>query len=566
MTTGNPPEALRTGSMSTRGSAATANAGSFRFCLRSRKLALAMLIVLGAACAPAAGREATSPTARPLPSETPTTTVLPSSTATSTASVTPEPQATLIPTPIIPAQAHADQAQAMLAAYAEDVDSLPGATRYVIDVDVTFDPAAEKALISGVARILYTNMRSEPVPDLALMLWPNDEQYLAEMELGAAMVEGQLAEAQVSPDGIAARINLPEPLAMGKQVDVSVAFRVDAYGPIAGGAPKRFGVTRGVFAAPTFYPLVPRLVNGIWQTDPAPPGGDTTTSDVAFYDVTIRAPADLALVATGVEVDRRQAGAGRHQLRFLTGPVRDFAFALGALELASSQVDGTAINVWVLPEHNDDVRRVMNAAEIQVGLLNQLVGRYPYRELDLVDVPGAFGGIEYPGIVFIGTLGTNWIIDPTVHEVAHQWFYALIGNDQLAEPWLDEAAASFAQVLYYEQAINPGRGTSLLVDFHERLLTSSNPDAPIGLPVAAYSPGYEYALIVYSKGALFFEALRAQMGARTFYTFLQNYFQAARYRIATGGDFQREAELACDCDLDAVFDLWVYRGGEVPLP
>ena len=30
-----------------------------------------------------------------------------------------------------------------------------------------------------------------------------------------------------------------------------------------------------------------------------------------------------------------------------------------------------------------------------------------------------------------------------LHEIVHQWFYSLVGNDQIDDPWLDEAFATY---------------------------------------------------------------------------------------------------------------------------
>ena len=35
------------------------------------------------------------------------------------------------------------------------------------------------------------------------------------------------------------------------------------------------------------------------------------------------------------------------------------------------------------------------------------------------------------------------------HEVGHQWFYNLVGDDQLDDPWLDESFAQFATLQYF---------------------------------------------------------------------------------------------------------------------
>jgi aminopeptidase N len=322
-----------------------------------------------------------------------------------------------------------------------------------------------------------------------------------------------------------------------------------------------------VLLAPTFYPIVPRLVDGEWQVMAAPPGGDTTNSDVGLYEVHLTAPSEFALAASGAEVDRVENDDGTFTAVYATGPVRDFAFALGPLVLTEREVDGIRLRAWVLPQHSDDTRLILDAAAAQVRALTQAVGPYPYTELDVVDAPNAYGGIEYPGLVFIGTFGTFALIEPVVHEVGHQWFYGLIGNDQLIDPWLDEAAATFTEILYYEAVFGVQRGTTALEDLRQSLRYQvEDPDLPVGLPVGEYDSVSEYAVIVYQKGALFFETLRRELGTDGFRDFLHAYFEAYRYGFATPEDFQAVAEATCGCDLDSLFNLWVYQGGPIPGP
>jgi hypothetical protein len=104
----------------------------------------------------------------------------------------------------------------------------------------------------------------------------------------------------------------------------------------------------------------------------------------------------------------------------------------------------------------------------------------------------------------------------------------------------------------------------LLSDFREQLRGHPSPELPIGRGVAAYPTQREYALFVYLKGALFFDALRSDLGDEVFFAFLQEYFQTFRYSIASAKDFQTTAEATCGCDLQSLFDLWVYEGGELP--
>jgi uncharacterized protein (DUF2342 family) len=56
----------------------------------------------------------------------------------------------------------------------------------------------------------------------------------------------------------------------------------------------------------------------------------------------------------------------------------------------------------------------------------------------VVETPTAAGGIEYPGLVVIADRLWSqanqrfmWVV---IHEVAHQWWFSLVGNDQTRDP------------------------------------------------------------------------------------------------------------------------------------
>ena len=75
--------------------------------------------------------------------------------------------------------------------------------------------------------------------------------------------------------------------------------------------------------------------------------------------------------------------------------------------------------------------------------------------------------------------------------------------------------------------------------------------------MAAYQPE-EYGPIVYGRGPLFVAALQEHMGAPAFDAFLQEYSESLSWDIATPEAFQSLAEKHCACDLDALFEEWVY--------
>jgi len=471
----------------------------------------------------------------------------------------PEPSPTLLPSPILTLE---DQTLGLLPAFADDVQRLGELTRYAIEVRVSLAADGKSARLEGTCQIQFSHAEALPLQELVLMLWPNDPQYEAAMSVAGIQVDGRSAAFTQDPAGIALRVSLPRPLETGRVVELFVPFEINA-GSFTGFSPRRFGVTEGVLIAPTFYPLIPPRVDGQWQVEAAPPGGDTTNSDTAYYQLVVEADPALSVVASGVELADTAIDGSVQRLSFVSGPMRDLAIAVGPLQEHTSVVGDVVLRAWLFAEHADQADALLDAAGAQLGLLGELVGPYRYPELDLVDSPGAFGGIEYPGLVYLGTIGSSWMIEPAVHEVAHQWFYGLIGDDQLLQPWLDEAAATYMTALYYEFEIGRGEGTGYLSNLRALVRDQPDPDLPIGLPVGDYATENEYAVFVYFKGALFFDALRNRLGESAFEAFLHSYYSEELYRIASAADFQAAAEQACSCNLDGLFNLWVYKGGAV---
>ena len=85
---------------------------------------------------------------------------------------------------------------------------------------------------------------------------------------------------------------------------------------------------------------------------------------------------------------------------------------------------------------------------------------YGPMERNLVSVVEAdfLHGMEFDGLILLsrgfymfynGTPETNLTII-TPHEISHQWFFSLVGNDQAMEPWLDESLATYSEALFYE--------------------------------------------------------------------------------------------------------------------
>jgi aminopeptidase N len=251
--------------------------------------------------------------------------------------------------------------------------------------------------------------------------------------------------------------------------------------------------------------------------------------------------------------------------------VRDFYLALSDRYTVTSRSFGeTMVNSYAPADLTEGAELALDFTLASLESFGTRFGSYPYTELDIVTTSTSALGIEYPGVFTIAL--SLYDLDETVaglparvllesvaaHEAAHQWFYAVVGNDQIDEPWLDEALAQYATLLYYRDVRGPAGARGLRQSFEARWDRVDRADIPIGLPVTEYSPK-EYGAIVYGRGPLFFEALSDEMGERAAADFVRRYYDAHKWGLADTESLRQMAEDHCNCDLAHLFDAWVYE-------
>ena len=432
-------------------------------------------------------------------------------------------------------------------------DTLSLAPRYAISL--TVDVA--HAQVAGEQVVRYTNAEEVPLGDLYLRLFPSTPGYGGEMRVSTLRLNGEPVSPEVHLDGSALRLLLNPPLAPLETVTLSLTFTATV--PLTDGIDyAQFSCVRGVMALPEVYPLIPVYDDEGWNVEVAPEYGDAVYSDVAFYQVEVTAPPTMTLVASGTCAVRE---AGRWSCQ--AGPVRDFALILGDdYQVASQVAEGVIVNSYFYADHREGGEEVLRMAVNALTLYSRLFGPYPYEELDVVETPTRAGGIEYPTLVVIsdrlynGHPRLEWVV---AHEVAHQWWYGVVGSDQVDEPWLDEALTQYTTLLYHEFLYGADAAAEILKgDFqatYDHLVEEGN-DMPAGLPVAAY-PRDLYSPVVYRKGALYFHALRGRVGDEAFFAVLRTYYRRHRYGIATPESFLATVKAVTGREHRDLYERWI---------
>ncbi len=510
-----------------------------------RRLPSAPCLLLLAACLPASP----SPAPTPIPSHTPTTIL----SYIPTLPHTPPPATTPSPSPT------SDYAPALRPEFLTDLDLFPDATRYEIELTVDLDVAT----ITGHQRVGYTNTEDVPLDTLYLRLFPNTPGYGGAMTATNVLLDGRPVVPAIELDDSALRLPLDPPLGPGTRLDLTLDFTLTV--PIeADQGYRQLGYYDGVLALANAYALIPVYDDEGWNVELAPTYGDATYSDTAFYIARVTGPADMTLTASGTCTSPTLNPDGSATWTCVAGPMRDFNAVLGPdYQMEGHVVEGVTVNSVFYSGHHRGGEWALDYATEAVRLFGTHFGPYPFTELDVVETPTCAGGIEYPGLVVINstyyeTLSERmeWVV---VHEVGHQWWYSLVGNDQVDEPWLDEALVQYSTLLYFEDRYGAALAAELLEQVFRQPyeeLVGSGRDAPAGLPVAAYS-GEDYGTVVYRKGPLYFHALRQEVEDENFWAILQTYFVRNRYGVATPEDWLAAVEAVTGDEHRALYEQWI---------
>jgi aminopeptidase N len=380
-------------------------------------------------------------------------------------------------------------------------------------------------------------------------------------------VDGVAVAPQYEYEETAIRVPLSEPLPVGQSIVLGLKYVIDVPTTMDEG----YGLlsfTDDVLALDTPYAPIPVYNEEGWNVETPPQNADTSFNDASFYLVRVTAPAGLKLVATGVEVGRDETG-DTQVVTYEQGPARDFFIAASPNYIMStSQVGETRINTYALPGEEKGQAVALDAAAKGLAHFNQRFGPYPYTELDVAATPMLALGIEYPGAVGISermyqpdykpsTGSADILVESTVaHELAHQWFYNLVGSDQIDQPWLDEAMAQYSTWLYFVDRYGAAAGDAVKQNWSSRWDRTGREQKPVGRPARDYSER-EYGSIVYGRGPLFLSALAERMGQSKFDQFLKDYSARFRWDIVTTDEFKALADKACGCDLSDLYREWL---------
>ncbi|CAN5330560.1 M1 family metallopeptidase [soil metagenome] len=488
-----------------------------------------------------------------------------------------------------------DQWDAVLPEYQSFLEGQIEGDLSTYTVEAAFLPATapEFAQIEGTLTLDWVNPSDEAVSEIPIRLYANDPRYRdGSIAISDVEIEGEEVEpVYADTDEIDVSIPLTEDLDPEDHIELTLSFVstipndiLSGYGMFSHDSPT------DTYTLDHWLPLVAGYdpENG-FELEPVSQNGDPVFSTISYFDVTFTAPSEMVVASTGTESDT-SADDGLTTSRYVSGPVRDFTLAISPnFEVATGEADGVEIRSYYLPGHEERGEAVRDWTVTAVQLFNDLIGPYPYEQLSVIDAPigGGAAGIEFPQIIFIG----SWYYDESlanegvphgqeftvVHEVLHQWWYGLVGNNQYQHAFLDESLTNYLTTVYFERVYSEevAQQQMLLNILAPYLIYlygvggAEHDDEVIDTPTDAFSTGLAYGVIIYNKGPLAFQAIREAMGDDSFFTAISSYFDANALHIARPDDLLSafEAEAAPGLDIDEVWEHWINEAnGKTDIP
>jgi hypothetical protein len=397
------------------------------------------------------------------------------------------------------------------------------------------------------------------------------------------------------------RVPLPQPVGPGASVTVDIVFKAQLPQVFA-----RTGYYGDFHMVGQWFPKV-----GVYE--PAGMRGRAESgwnchqfhansefyADYGHYLVDITVPNRFVVGATGERKARRDNGNGTTTYTYEQGDVHDFAWTAdpsyievkrtfsAARDVTPAEYERTArllgrtlaevklsdveitllIHRYRLPQ----IDRHIDAAKAAIKYFGLWYGRFPYRTLTVVDpAPGGGGaaGMEYPTLI---TAGTSFVLNywpfsglrgpegVTIHEFGHQFWYALVGNNEFEEAWLDEGINSYSTGKVMELVYGSDTAMSAMPGLHvseiQTLRLSNSPEMRFDTslqPAWSYAPG-TYGFYSYQKPEIVLRTLENRLGEQTLARVMRTFQERWRFRHPSSDDFFAVANEVSGQNLDEYF-------------
>lgn len=353
------------------------------------------------------------------------------------------------------------------------------------------------------------------------------EDFLGGIDIEKVTTGGQALD--FSNKDQAMSVKLEQPLQPGESVSVQVHFKLKIpYGS------QRLSYYKDIINGAHWFPVMSVYdeAKHEWDSKPYSKTFETDYYTSADYEVEFNVPDQYQVVMPGTITTRDDAETGRKVVSTVAENTREFAFfASPNFKVDSVTRNGLTVEYYYFdnqPGKKKIVDGYVDQAFKAIDFFSDKYGKYPYPEFRIVESYVEGVAIEYSRLIQMGQIGINSAPQQDtvfVHEIAHQWFHALIGNNSETESFLDEGFADFSKVYFSEKQGDTMNGfKSIQFDDStvDKAIASTNDEV-----------GDWASPVYYDKGRQAIYQLYRSVGEEKFDAFMKEYFKRYVYQNAT---------------------------------
>lgn len=326
----------------------------------------------------------------------------------------------------------------------------------------------------------------------------------------------------------------------------------------------RLGYAEDTVNLGNFYPIAAVYEQGEYQCYPYYSNGDPFYSEVSNYEVSLTLPKDYIVAMSG-QMTEEEEGELKHVTA--TGTLmREFAIVMSKnFEVLEQDVDG--VNVRLYTYRDERKEQNLQCAADAIRTYSEMFGPYPYPTYSVVKADFIYGGMEYPGLSLLSDdVSDDYFLEVIAHETAHQWWYGLVGSNQVTSAWQDEGLTEYSTALFFEQNTQYNRsldsfmkvqqdGYRVFTDVYQQLVGKVN--TSMSRASNEYASELEYVTMTYNKGCMLFHEVRNAVGLDKFLKACRKYYERYLYQNATPAQLIGAMEAGSGVKLNALFESFL---------
>jgi puromycin-sensitive aminopeptidase len=303
----------------------------------------------------------------------------------------------------------------------------------------------------------------------------------------------------------------------------------------------------------------------------------------AIFQVTLVVDQELAAISNArVLRETPLPGSGKKEVVFADSIKMStylVAFIVGEFEgTAPAMVGSAPLRVWAVPGKGHLARFAQEIGAFSLNFFHRYYDiAYPADKLDLIAIPDfASGAMENLGAITFRETALlvdegkatraelERVADVVSHENAHMWFGDLVTMKWWNGLWLNEAFATFMEMLAVDawkpewrrwDSFTVSRAAAMQVDG----LKSTRPiEFPVERPEEAAGM---FDVLTYEKGASVLRMLEQYLGADKFRDGIRLYLRRHEYANAETTDLWDALEDSTQEPARAMMDSWIFQAG-----